>query len=59
MIKFNKPNKISRMKKTTIQVVDYETPHVITIHIEPQQCLAASSDSNLEDMRETEGDWAI
>ena len=55
MVKTKKLIKISRMKKTTIKVVDYETPQVTTINIEPQQCLAASS--NLEDMWETEGDW--
>ena len=47
------------MKKTTIKVVDYETPLVTTIYMEPQQCLAASSNSNLADMSETEGEWAI
>ena len=55
--KIQQTNKTSRMKKTAIKVVDYETPLVTTIHMEPQQCLAASS--NLEDMTETNGEWAI
>ena len=50
------------MKKLTKPINGYESPQVATIHLVTEAvCIAASgsSDSSLDDMTESDGEWAI
>lgn len=46
------------MEKVTQAIFEYETPQLTTIEIITEQCLAGSTGSSLDDMWETEGEWA-
>lgn len=45
------------MKKETMATLRYESPQVTTIQLIAEQAMLAGS-SNLDDMHETEGEWA-
>ena len=62
ILSLNKPIKLIRMKKLTKPINGYESPQVATIHLVTEAvCIAASgsSDSSLDDMTESDGEWAI
>lgn len=54
-------NKLS-MKKTTMAAMEYEKPQVTTILLQVEQGFSVSEPSNnssmLDDMKETNGEWA-
>ena len=50
------------MKKTTMAAMEYEKPQVTTILLQVEQGFSVSEPSNnssmLDDMKETNGEWA-